>query len=270
MQNINTEPGNVMINQGNQDYMAERSFGEYYFLLKAKRALQCDFRDLYTRYKSNIGFNNNNISFPSRYIYLHPLAISYSQLSGNYVSYNDFLRLNDFIIRVEEVNLLNSMVCWPLRQGQNAGSDIGTRITSPTVYSIGGLPQASAVRIGTIEENINGVVSSNTLGSASGRIITSNRKLSGYSQRTFYAAANISNYNFNRRARLMYTTLAEPTFIEFAGPDINGMMLEGYDFGSQIANTTSIVVSGNLATASPISKPAFNTFNTFSSIYNLS
>jgi hypothetical protein len=44
----------------------------------------------------------------------------------------DIVAINDFVLGVKTLGLWNSMVCWPLRSSQNAGS--GT-----TAYSLGGL-----------------------------------------------------------------------------------------------------------------------------------
>jgi hypothetical protein len=49
----------------------------------------------------------------------------------------DIVAINDFVLGVKILGLWNSMVCWPLRSSQNAG-------TGTTAYSLGGLGAANA------------------------------------------------------------------------------------------------------------------------------
>jgi hypothetical protein len=57
-----------------------------------------------------------------------PDALAYVQASGA----TDIDNINAFVVGVKALGLWNSMVCWPLRSSQNAG-------TGSIVYSLGGL-----------------------------------------------------------------------------------------------------------------------------------
>jgi hypothetical protein len=57
-----------------------------------------------------------------------PDALSYVQISGA----SDIQNINAFVVGIKALGLWNSMVCWPLRSTQNAG-------TGSTAYSLGGL-----------------------------------------------------------------------------------------------------------------------------------
>ena len=57
-----------------------------------------------------------------------PDALAYVQASGA----TDIDNINTFVVGVKALGLWNSMVCWPLRSAQNAG-------TGTTAYSLGGL-----------------------------------------------------------------------------------------------------------------------------------
>jgi len=50
-------------------------------------------------------------------------------------------QINDFVIGIKGLGLYNSMVCWPLRSAQNAGTGL-------TAYSLGGLTTANATLSG--------------------------------------------------------------------------------------------------------------------------
>lgn len=282
IQGLDVAEGNVVLNAGNVNYSIERSWDTYYFLLKAKKSLNFDTNksvSIYNKYKTTIGALNNQVLLPLGEEEYIQEVVSFCHLSGNYIDYFNYNNLKEFIIELQNANndpssdlynidLYNNMVCWPLRQGQTAGGVFNNnRIVSETVYSFGGLPQASAYRVGPILEDFEGVFSSSSTSAASGRIITSTRRLTGYSERTFYTASKISGYNFNRRARMMYTSFAEPEFAQYAGTDSNGMILEGRGFGSQIANLPSSEYIGNIAVAKPSTIPSTNIFYTFSSIY---
>jgi hypothetical protein len=57
-----------------------------------------------------------------------PDALAYVQASGA----TDIQNINAFVVGIKSLGLWNSMVCWPLRSSQNAG-------TGSTAYSLGGL-----------------------------------------------------------------------------------------------------------------------------------
>jgi hypothetical protein len=57
-----------------------------------------------------------------------PDALAYCQASGA----TDFQAINYFVKGIKQLGLWSSMVCWPLRSSQNAG-------TGSTAYSLGGL-----------------------------------------------------------------------------------------------------------------------------------
>jgi hypothetical protein len=57
-----------------------------------------------------------------------PDALAYVQASGA----TDIDNINTFVVGIKALGLWNSMVCWPLRSTQNAG-------TGSTAYSLGGL-----------------------------------------------------------------------------------------------------------------------------------
>jgi len=53
----------------------------------------------------------------------------------------DIVAINDFVLGVKTLGLWNSMVCWPLRSTQNAG-------TGTTAYSLGGLGTFNGTLVG--------------------------------------------------------------------------------------------------------------------------
>ena len=53
----------------------------------------------------------------------------------------DIVAINDFVLGVKTLGLWNSMVCWPLRSSQNAG-------TGTTAYSLGGLGTFNGTLVG--------------------------------------------------------------------------------------------------------------------------
>jgi hypothetical protein len=57
------------------------------------------------------------------------------------LSMQSLRQLNQFVISIKKMNLWASMICWPLRANQNAGS-------ANTVYSLGGLQRSNATKTG--------------------------------------------------------------------------------------------------------------------------
>ena len=70
-------------------------------------------------------------------------------------------QINDFVKGVKSLGLYNSMVCWPLRSSQNAG-------TGTTAYSLGGLGTYNGTLVNSPTWGTNGLTNS-----ATGRITTS-------------------------------------------------------------------------------------------------
>jgi hypothetical protein len=68
------------------------------------------------------------VPLPFRKNNLDPDAVAFCNRSGA----QDRIAINAFVKGVKELGLWNSMVCWPLRSSQNAG-------TGTTAYSLGGL-----------------------------------------------------------------------------------------------------------------------------------
>lgn len=71
-------------------------------------------------YNNLLLFNSGNTADPD--------AVAYCQASGA----TDFQAINYFVKGIKALGLWSSMVCWPLRSSQNAG-------TGSTAYSLGGL-----------------------------------------------------------------------------------------------------------------------------------
>jgi hypothetical protein len=60
-------------------------------------------------------------------------------------------QISNFVEGAKELGLWNSMVCWPLRSAQNAG-------TGTTVYSLGGYGINNGTMVGTLSWGTNGII----------------------------------------------------------------------------------------------------------------
>ena len=75
-----------------------------------------------------------------------PDALAYVQASGA----TDIDNINTFVVGVKALGLWNSMVCWPLRSAQNAG-------TGTTAYSLGGLGTYNGTLVNGPTWGVNGI-----------------------------------------------------------------------------------------------------------------
>lgn len=71
---------------------------------------------------------------------LDPDAQAYFTTAG-VTDYTAKIQISDFVKGIKNLNLWSSMVCWPLRSSQNAG-------TGTTAYSLGGLQTSNATMSG--------------------------------------------------------------------------------------------------------------------------
>jgi hypothetical protein len=72
-------------------------------------------------------------------------ASTYDSNASSFVATSgatDAVAINNFVLGVKSLGLWNSMVCWPLRSTQNAGTS-----NSDTVYSLGGLGTFNGTRV---------------------------------------------------------------------------------------------------------------------------
>jgi hypothetical protein len=88
----------------------------------------------------------------------------------------------DFAQGIDRLGLWNSMVCWPLRSSQNAGS--GT-----TAFSLGGLGQFNGTLVNAPVWGANGISSTGS-GAIPPSIVLTGTSLSNYSARTWMAIIN--------------------------------------------------------------------------------
>jgi hypothetical protein len=70
----------------------------------------------------------------------------------------DIVAINDFVLGVKTLGLWNSMVCWPLRSSQNAG-------TGTTAYSLGGLGAFNGTLVNGPTWGSNGITTTSAAGS---------------------------------------------------------------------------------------------------------
>jgi hypothetical protein len=100
-----------------------------------------------------------------------PDALAYVQASGA----TDIDNINAFIVGVKALGLYNSMVCWPLRSTQNAG-------TGSTAYSLGGLGTYNGTLVNGPTWGTDGVTSAG--GASTPHINTSGRNRTSYTNRS--------------------------------------------------------------------------------------
>ena len=111
-----------------------------------------------------------------------PDALAYVQASGA----TDIDNINSFVIGVKALGLWDSMVCWPLRSSQNAG-------TGSTAYSLGGLGTYNGTLVNGPTWGANGVI---TTSSASSIISTNTPNNLFFSKGTLgYIAKFEATYN---------------------------------------------------------------------------
>lgn len=103
----------------------------------------------------------------------------------------DIVAINDFVLGVKTLGLWNSMVCWPLRSSQNAG-------TGTTAYSLGGLGTFNGLMVNGPTYEANGMqftnASSQYVSFGGTQILGGNSDytLMGVAQLTNVAAANLT------------------------------------------------------------------------------
>jgi hypothetical protein len=116
---------------------------------------------------------------------LDPDASRYFQRAG-VTNSTAKTQLNNFVKGVKRLGLWNSMVCWPLRSSQNAG-------TGTTAYSLGGLGTYNATLINGPTWGENGITATGTTGSylfvPSYPVVTSNHSLFGIQTATIVGAS---------------------------------------------------------------------------------
>jgi hypothetical protein len=90
--------------------------------------------------------------------------------------------INNFVKGIKSLGLWNSMVCWPLRSSQNAGSGV-------TAFSLGGLGQFNGTLVNAPTWGENGIRSTGS-GAIPPSIVLTGTSLSNYSARTWMAIIN--------------------------------------------------------------------------------
>lgn len=98
------------------------------------------------------------------------------------LSMQSLRQLNQFVISIKKMNLWASMICWPLRANQNAGSGI-------TAYSLSSLGTYNGTLTNGPTWQTDGIRSTG-VGNRPPNIVLNNTNLSSYSQRTFFAVIN--------------------------------------------------------------------------------
>lgn len=99
----------------------------------------------------------------------------------------DIVAINDFVLGVKTLGLWNSMVCWPLRSSQNAG-------TGTTAYSLGGLGTFNGTLVGPPIWGVDGVTFATSSSVGRDRNITVPwSTVGGYDLRSNSTVFSISN-----------------------------------------------------------------------------
>ncbi len=127
--------------------------------------------------------------------------------SGKTILPENLRQINKFVVGIKKLGLWNSMVCWLMRSGHNAG-------TGSTVYSLGGLGVFNGTMVNGPTWGYNGtsfvatsyinVAGSNTLGAGSGSFSTgviarsSNSSSTDPNGRLLIVKANIFNLTTNQ------------------------------------------------------------------------
>jgi len=145
----------------------------------------------------------------------------------------DIEGLDAFVKGVKNLGLWESMVAWPLRSSQNAG-------TGTTAYSLGGLGTNNGTLVNTPTWGIDGVIFN-----GSNQRITSNDTIpiSGDASRTLMTVSNSNTGNLNAIAALSSATSLEKSWGILHFP--NNTTLTGWD-GVAANNSTIGNVTANL------------------------
>jgi hypothetical protein len=163
----------------------------------------------------------------------------------------DVAALSAFVKGVKELGLWNSMVCWPLRSSQNAG-------TGDTVYSLGGLGTFNGTRVNGPTWGADGITKANAteIINVNGTNATLRGSLSVFScyksnvtadsQRTFNcqdgtAQGNYwqSNFNSNTNKQVFVMTTRNSANAQSSFSDITGRETMFNYFGAALASTSS-------------------------------
>jgi hypothetical protein len=180
-----------------------------------------------------------------------PDALAYVQASGA----TDIQNINAFVVGIKSLGLWNSMVCWPLRSTQNAG-------TGSTAYSLGGLGTYNGTLVNVPTWNGDGL-----LFTASNQYVTLGNTgvTSGAFSNISVARMGVTTANGN----LMHTTLFSPSnssvgsgFYSYDGNNTgeNSILFNGLTGGFRrtVGGTTITSNIGNyyrLSTVSTLSAP---------------
>ena len=180
-----------------------------------------------------------------------PDASAYCAASGA----TDFQAVNDFVKGVKALGLWSSMVCWPLRSAQNAG-------TGSTAYSLGGLGTYNGTLVNGPTWGADGV-----LFNANNKYITLGNTgiTTGAFSSISVARMGVTTTNGN----LMHTTLFSPSnsifgsgFYSYDGNNVgeNSILFNGLTGGFRLTTSGNTVVRniGNyyrLSTVSTLSAP---------------
>jgi hypothetical protein len=113
-----------------------------------------------------------------------PDALAYVQASGA----TDIQNINAFVVGIKALGLWNSMVCWPLRSSQNAG-------TGSTAYSLGGLGSYNGTLVNGPTWGADGVTSVG--GISTPHISTLGRNRTSYTNRSILIIVKPIGYSFD-------------------------------------------------------------------------
>jgi hypothetical protein len=149
-----------------------------------------------------------------------PDALAYVQASGA----TDIQNINAFVVGIKALGLWNSMVCWPLRSIQNAG-------TGSTAYSLGGLGTYNGTLVNGPTWGADGVTTTNL---ANSRISTNTPNSLLFSQGTI---AYIAKFETTYSSPYFHYWFPFPfQFIGFTGVALQQPTIQGggNDFLSSI------------------------------------
>jgi len=184
------------------------------------------------------------------------------------MSNEEKMYIDMFVLGCKVLGLWNDMVCWPLLNSQNSGTD--------TVYSLGGSGTFNGVLTGSLTQPNHNLqwTGQGLFSSSSTNRVTTQKQRSNYNQRTFYAVGWANQANYLTRARYMHSGYSEAQFLSFR-QSINGMHLNdtinGLDqYGAGIAFTATFPLTGTapVLTVPAIPRNSLNTWATHAATFS--
>jgi len=140
-------------------------------------------------------------------------------------------QINAFVKGVKDLGLWSSMVCWPLRSTQNAG-------TGSTVYSLGGYGTYDGTKSGTISWGTNGMLYAND---SSFKYITTGFTMAYDAANSLFAVGALTATSSLNRRYFGFSGQASTPLS--AGVDANSTLLQNINVYNGVYS--EIVFSGN-------------------------